>query len=731
MGSNTDPRRGRARNRGLASFVSFLLLFAFALGQGSSLMALAEGAGTDPVATEDVASDGASGDAASPASEAPAEEAPAVEEGSGDAETSADAGAAATSSGGAGTGKLNTSRVGGPRTSSAPAVVEETAIDTPGPASGDGVQPVVVPSNPDCDDVLPGQYLFAHKTGVPHDDTIPLSFMGQTGTLVIDVHGNSTFDFTFTGDFVAIGVIVKGGPNANFYDYSPDGDDADTALHAPVNPQNDKFYGLSHIEFCIGERVFHPAIDIEKTCPEAVPFGDDITYSITLENTGDEDLENIVVTDTVNGNAPVDISDLFADTLAPGESDTAQFVYTPDGSEPDPLPNEATVTADGVSSGDSVSDTDGCETDITHQPDIDVTKECPAEVPFGEDIDYTITVTNTGNEPLVGVTVTDTLLGDITGDFDVDFSNPFPVGATATANVSYSPGADEDPVTNTVTASGTGEDSGVEASAEASCETDVLNPNPEIDVDKTCTSLAHVGDTVTYSITVTNTGDEDLDGVTVSDTILGDLSASFADSLGVGASESHQFDHVVQADDPDPLVNEVTATGTGTESETVVDDTALCQTDVIHPAIEIVKTVSEEIVAIGDTVTYTYVVTNTGDTTLYDISVDDDILGHIGDIDVLEPGQSVTLTRDFVVGDEPVTNVATATGEDILGRSVSADDDATVSPIAGENPPETPPDTPFTGSDAGRLGLIAMVLFGIGVTVVATTRRRRPERGSA
>ena len=159
-------------------------------------------------------------------------------------------------------------------------------------------------------------------------------------------------------------------------------------------------------------------------------------------------------------------------------------------------------------------------------------------------------------------------------------------------------------------------------------------------------------------------------------------------------------------------------------SESVVDDRA--RGDIIHPAIEIVKTVDEEVVPIGTTVTFTYVVTNTGDTTLYDISVDDDIMGHIGDIAVLEPGQSVTLTKDFVVGDEPVTNVGTAAGEDILGHSVSANDDATVTPIAGENPPPSNPPTPFTGSDAGRLGLISMVLFGIGATVVATTRRRRP-----
>ncbi len=50
------------------------------------------------------------------------------------------------------------------------------------------------------------------------------------------------------------------------------------------------------------------------------------------------------------------------------------------------------------------------------------------------------------------------------------------------------------------------------------------------------------------------------------------------------------------------------------------------------------KTVDEEVVPVGTTVTFTYVITNTGDVTLYDISVDDDIMGHIGDIAVLDPG---------------------------------------------------------------------------------------------
>ena len=243
---------------------------------------------------------------------------------------------------------------------------------------------------------------------------------------------------------------------------------------------------------------------------------------------------------------------------------------------------------------------------------------------FGEDITYTITVTNTGNEALEGVTVDDTLLGDITDQFDVDFSAPFGVGEVATATVTYSPGADEDPVVNSVTASGDGVDSGVQAT-----------------------------------------------------------------------------------------------------------DTAVCTSDVSNPGISIEKTVDQEVVPIGTTVTFTYVVTNTGDVTLYNISVDDDILGHIGDIAQLDPGQSATLTKDAQVSAEIVTNIGTAVGHDILGREVSASDDATVAPISGENPPPPNPPTPFTGSDAGRLGLITMVLFGIGVTVVASTRRRRPKGESA
>jgi uncharacterized repeat protein (TIGR01451 family) len=386
-----------------------------------------------------------------------------------------------------------------------------------------------------------------------------------------------------------------------------------------------------------------------------------------------------------------------------------------------------------VSSEEVVDDTAGCETDILN-PDIDVTKSCTEFAQVGDTITYTITVTNTGDEDLEGITVDDTLLGDLSDDF----ADTLAAGDSESHDFDYlvtdqSP----DPVPNSVTATGTGVSSEEVVDDTAGCSTDLLFP--AINIVKDGPELVHRGDTITYTFEVTNPGEVELFDVELTDPICdaGTIvpGADVDSSLAVGEVWHFTCLHLVTTEDPDPIPNTATVRGDTEEGEggNEVTDTDDHVVDIISPAIDIVKTVDEEVVPIGTTVTYTYVITNTGDTTLYEISVDDDILGHIGDIAVLEPGDSVTLTKDFVVGDEPVINVGTAEGEDVLGRSVSADDDATVTPIAGENPPNPPnnPPTPFTGSDAGRLGLITIVLFGIGVTVIASTRRRRPEREAA
>ena len=503
--------------------------------------------------------------------------------------------------------------------------------DTPGGPSGDGVQPIFMAGNPNCRSVMTSaQFLFEHKTGVPQDATINLAFDGLSGTLVISVNESAeTFDFTLTGDFVAAGVIVKGGSNANFYDYRPDGNAADTGLHAPVNPSNGKFFGLSHISFCLME-----------------------------------------------------------------------------------------------------------ETPPVEAPEIDVEKSCPDSVGAGSEIEYTITVENTGTEALVDVSVDDTLLGDITADFDVDLSAGLAVGAIATATVTHTPAPGVDPVINTVTATGTGAGSAVEDSDTDSCETDVTTPGPAIQIVKGGPALVHRGDTITYRFEVTNVGDVELFDVTLTDprcdagTI--DPGDDVDTSLAVDEVWHFTCTHLVTQDDPDPIPNTATvrgdtAEGEGGEEVTDQDDH---EVDIIHPAISIVKTVSDGTVPEGTVVTYTYVVTNTGDTTLFNISVDDDMLGHIGNIPSLAAGASAPLTTTFTVGASPVTNVGTASGSDVLGATVTDDDDAVVTPIAGAGGGPGccigggGDGTPFTGSAIGLWSLLAAALTVIGGLSLWATRRR-------
>lgn len=130
-------------------------------------------------------------------------------------------------------------------------------------ASHDGDHPLVeselLTGNPDCTVLNTDDYLFEHKIDNPADGITtvdPLVYGDLSGTLTIEVYkvqGNEQFDFSFTGDFEASAVIVKGGSDANLYDYRPSGEIEDEGLHAPLNPKNNKFHEVSHISFCVGE----------------------------------------------------------------------------------------------------------------------------------------------------------------------------------------------------------------------------------------------------------------------------------------------------------------------------------------------------------------------------------------------------------------------------------------------------------------------------------------------
>lgn len=101
-------------------------------------------------------------------------------------------------------------------------------------ADAASVSPTLVYGNPQC-------------TGLKIDPVVSGTYDGVT----ITVHGVYV-DFTSTQTVLT--VVVKGGPNANLYDYSGVGGvTSDTNLSAPTNPNNGKPYGLSHLCFTFGE----------------------------------------------------------------------------------------------------------------------------------------------------------------------------------------------------------------------------------------------------------------------------------------------------------------------------------------------------------------------------------------------------------------------------------------------------------------------------------------------
>jgi uncharacterized repeat protein (TIGR01451 family) len=160
----------------------------------------------------------------------------------------------------------------------------------PTPAAATHVSPVFFEDNPGCDDLGDADLISLTKFDPPNSGS-------QAGvTITVD---DLSFDWLSSVGIDA--VIVKGGDNANVYFY--DEATSDTGLHAPINPQNDKPFGLSHVEFCIDEDVTSPDLDITKTASTTqVNEGDAFSYTITVENTGDASATNVVVTDDLDNN---------------------------------------------------------------------------------------------------------------------------------------------------------------------------------------------------------------------------------------------------------------------------------------------------------------------------------------------------------------------------------------------------------------------------------------------
>ena len=220
--------------------------------------------------------------------------------------------------------------------------------------------------------------------------------------------------------------------------------------------------------------------------------------------------------------------------------------------------------------------------------------------------------------------------------------------------------------------------------------------NPAISIDKSTDAGPFiVGDTITYSFQITNTGNVTLRNITISDPLPG-LSAvtGYAVALAPGRSTIGTATYVVtQADiDAGLIVNTATATGTPPTGNPVSGDDSETVTFMQSPAISLDKSTDAGPFIVGDTITYSFQITNTGNVTLTNINISDPLprLSTItGYVTGLAPGGSTIGTATYVVTQANIdagslVNTATATGTPPIGGTVSGDGSVTVTFI--QNP---------------------------------------------
>jgi hypothetical protein len=135
---------------------------------------------------------------------------------------------------------MNLTRI--PRRSAVPFLAAGVLLSVPAVASATTVEPVYHPGNPSC-------YDLGYDHELKFDPPTAGSQSGGGVTVELSLGADQYGQLVnWTSSKPIDAVIVKGGPNANAYVYAGESS-GDTGLHAPFNGP-DKYYGLSHVNFC-------------------------------------------------------------------------------------------------------------------------------------------------------------------------------------------------------------------------------------------------------------------------------------------------------------------------------------------------------------------------------------------------------------------------------------------------------------------------------------------------
>ena len=374
--------------------------------------------------------------------------------------------------------------------------------------------------------------------------------------------------------------------------------------------------------------------------------------------------------------------------------------------------------------------------------DLAITKSGdPDPVVAGENLTYTLVVTNVGSEPATGVTILDNLPAGPTGFVSASTGCNYDIGAhgVTCAVGDLGPGQSATVeiivdvvsavehgtvITNTASVS-SNENELVPGDNTVSEDTDVVR-SADVTVSKTgAPNPVTQGGTLTYTIDVTNNGPSDASGVVLVDTLPAGLEyVSHTAPAGVtctvtgtvtctkantaaGASDTMTITVEVVADAGSTLTNTATVDANENDPNTG-NNTAAEDTTVVAAAdLSIVKTDSTNLVDAGSNLTYTLTVTNNGPSDATGVTIVDNLPDEVSFVsaagcDYDAVGGSVTcdigslalLASNAVVitvavglgaNDGTISNTATVTGNesDPDGSNNSATEETTIEAFDG------------------------------------------------
>ncbi|WP_154222273.1 DUF11 domain-containing protein [Marinicella rhabdoformis] len=330
-------------------------------------------------------------------------------------------------------------------------------------------------------------------------------------------------------------------------------------------------------------------LSITKTdSVDPVNPGGALTYTIRVDNAGPATATNVVVAETLPTDVtlvstsgctedPNGVPNCSLGDIVSGGFAQYTVAVTVNNNATGTLTNNVSVTSDTPDPDTSDNNTD--ETTGVNAPSLEVEKSMTnnadedgsGTVTLDDTLTYTITATNNGDTVLNNVVVSDPMITPSSTS-----CLTLAIGAECQLVGTYV--VQQSDVNN-----GQVENTGTGESDETSPETDVvvtvIGVNPDLSIDKTLTANADedgngvvtLGDTVTFTIVATNTGNVDLNNVVVDDDMITPGSTSCL-LVPVGGTCTLVGTYVIQQSDVDngQLTNIATAGSdeTGQQSDT-------------------------------------------------------------------------------------------------------------------------------------------------------------------